>query len=64
MTAKQQLTGIFIRALRDGHWESIDIATLTEIEMRDAFALMPKERVIVYTAALAKHIRDTQWVPR
>jgi hypothetical protein len=60
----KQLTGIYIRALRDGKWESLDVASLTEIEMRDAFALVPKERVIVFLAALAKHIRETTWDPR
>ena len=41
-----EVTGIYMRARRDGKWQSLDIAELTRDELTETFRASDKDRVI------------------
>jgi hypothetical protein len=51
------ITGIYMRVKRDDKWQSLDIATLNEDELTQAFESADKERVIKFFAATTEWIR-------
>jgi hypothetical protein len=52
------MTGIYIRANRGGKWVSVEIESLSEAELREAFETADKDRVIVFFAAVTKWMRE------
>jgi hypothetical protein len=52
------MTGIYMRVRRDGSWQNIDIAELTQDELTAVFEPATKERVIMFLAAVTKWMRD------
>lgn len=52
------MTGIYMRVLRDGKWQSLDIAELTQDELTAVFEPASKERVIMFLAAVTKWMRE------
>lgn len=52
------MTGYFVRIFRQGDWRNLDIADLTDRELRDFFEEQKPERVTQWAYALAGWIRD------
>jgi hypothetical protein len=52
------MTGIYMRVKRDDKWQSLDIAELTEEELREAFKEADKDRVLMFLAAVTKWVRE------
>jgi hypothetical protein len=54
------MTGFYVRICRDGKWQAIDVAEMTDDELEkffDAQGLTP-ERLAAWARSLAKWIRD------
>jgi hypothetical protein len=51
------ITGAFVRIKREGEWQSVDIAELSDKEL-DEFAEIKKEAGWMWAKFLAKWIRD------
>jgi len=52
------MTGIFVRALIEGHPQSVEIDTLSDSELEAFFADLDPDQVRRYAAVLAGWIRD------
>lgn len=52
------ITGIYVRIQRDGRWEPIDIAALTDAELDAFFSAADPDRSRKFALGLAKWIRD------
>lgn len=53
----EHITGYYVRVRRDGKAQSLDIACLTEPEIREFFSTQDKDRVVQWVAALAGWIQ-------
>ncbi len=52
------MTGFFVRVCRDGKWQALDIAEMTDAELDEFFATVERMRAIAWAKSLAKWIRD------
>jgi len=52
------MTGFFVRICREGNWQPIDIAEMTDAELDDYFATIGPDRAAAWAKALAKWIRE------
>jgi hypothetical protein len=55
-----ELTGYFVRVLRDGRWINLDIASLTDIELEEYAATQSLLQARNWIVALAGWIRDNR----
>lgn len=52
------ITGYFVRAKRDGRFQTIDIALLREAELHELLDKQPPEKLVNWVYALTSWIRE------
>jgi hypothetical protein len=54
------MTGAYLRALRNGKWENIEVEHLTEEELKDKFLKRPPEELVNWMSMLCAKIRQIE----
>jgi len=53
------VTGLFLRIKRDGKWQAVDVAEMTDDELREEFnKAVTKQHLVRWIVTLAGWIRD------
>lgn len=54
------MTGAYLRAIRNGKWDNVEIEHLTEEELRDKFLTRPPEELVNWIHMLCDKIRKIE----
>lgn len=60
MSVREITTGYVVRICRDGKWQAVDVAEMTDAELEEFFdsAKLSGERLAAWVQALARWIRE------
>jgi len=54
------MTGAYLRAIRNGKWDNVEVEHLTDEELRDKFLTRPPEELVNWMAMLCAKLRDIE----
>lgn len=54
----EHVTGYYVRVKRDGKYQSLDIAVLSEVELNELFKDSTKEKCVRFIVSLVQWIQD------
>jgi hypothetical protein len=54
------MTGAYLRAIRDGKWDNVEVEHLTEQELRDKFLTRPPLELVNWIHMLCNKIREIE----
>jgi hypothetical protein len=54
------MTGAYLRAIRNGKWDNVEVEHLTDEELRDKFLTRPPEELVNWMAMLCAKLREIE----
>ena len=54
------MTGAYLRAIRNGKWDNVEVEHLTDEELRDKFSTRPPEELVNWISMLCAKIRQIE----
>ena len=54
------MTGAYLRAIRNGKWDNVEVEHLTEEELKDKFSHRSPEELVNWMSMLCKYIRQNE----
>ncbi len=54
------MTGAYLRAIRHGRWDNVEVEHLTEEELKDKFLTRPQEELVNWISMLCAKIRQIE----
>jgi hypothetical protein len=54
------MTGAYLRAIRNGKWDNVEVEHLTEEELKDKFLTRPPEELVNWMSMLCAKLREIE----